>query len=63
MSIEALSNDLAQSRLMDEFSASVLKMSMSEASDEAAALAKLMESANQNQYTDPAIGTQVDLLV
>ncbi len=54
---------MAQSRLMDEVGASVLKMSMSEASDEAAALAKLMESANQNQYADPAIGTQVDLLV
>ena len=63
MRIEALSTGLAQSRLMDEVGTRVLKMSMGMVSDEAAALAKLMESANQDQYTYPAIGSQVNILV
>ena len=62
MDIQRLSMDMASSRLQDQVGAKVMGMAMNVAKEQSASLAKLMDSAALPVISDPALGTNVDLL-
>jgi hypothetical protein len=60
MSIEEVSMGMAQDKVRQEAAVKVQAMALQGAEDQAAALMKLMDSAEA--VSDPSLGNQVDLL-
>jgi hypothetical protein len=63
MDIQRLSMDMASSRLQDQVGTKVMGMAMNVAREQSASLAKLMDSAALPVVSDPALGSNVNLLV
>lgn len=62
MDIARLSTELATQRLQDQVGVAVMGKALDFASEQGAALAKMLEaSSSVQQISDPALGNRVDL--
>ncbi len=55
--------DMASTRLQDQVGAKVMGMAMNVANEQSASLAKLMDSSALATISDPALGSNINLLV
>ncbi len=62
MDIQSLSMDMAMQRVQDQAATKVLGLAMNVAKEQSASLAKLMDSATFATISDPALGTNINLL-
>jgi hypothetical protein len=64
MDIARLSTELATQRIQDQVGMAVMGKALDFASEQSAALTKMLESAAPvGKITDPALGGRIDLLV
>jgi hypothetical protein len=63
MDIQRLSMDMASTQLQDQVGAKVMGMAMNVAKEQSASLAKLMDSSALATISDPALGSNINLLV
>lgn len=63
MDIQSLSMDMAMLRVQDQASAKVLGLAMNVAKEQSVSLAKLLESSALSTVSDPALGSNINLLV
>ncbi|MDX9958168.1 MAG: YjfB family protein [Spirochaetia bacterium] len=62
MDIQSLSMDMSMQSVQDQAGAKVLGLAMNVAREQSAALAKLMDTSSLATVSDPALGSNINLL-
>lgn len=63
MDIQSLSMNMAMQQVQDQAGTKVLGLAMNVAKEQSAALATLMDSSSLATVSDPALGSNINLLV